>query len=253
MKKVYLAIIYSSLLLGCSINHSTLEDEKEVIKTENTELSFPVSSYLNEHEDMRQVSENGGINTVEVEFSTMEEYAEKADMIILGSITSLDGAETILGENMQSVLGFTLGTLFVQETYKGNSRNGEIIKYLKNGGVISMAQQDAAYDLESFQKRGQIEEDTKNYKSVSDVYINTTLEQDIQVEEGKTYLLSLDYIEELDRYLMIGYNEMNREANLPKVQNVSCIDVDLSNIKLKSYEAAGYEDLTFVLAEMKIK
>lgn len=249
MKRLFLTVLSCLLLVGCSASTGA----QKHVNTDEKETSYPVSSYLNENKEMKQVAESGGLGTAEVEGNTLEGWAEKADIIILGSIISLDCAETILGDGMQSEIGYTLGKLLVQDTYKGASLNGEVIQYVKTGGVISMAQHDAASMPEAVQKRERLREESGNVQDTSKIYMNTTLEQDIQLEEGKSYVLALHYVEELDKYLIIGFNTMSREVDLAKANNVRNIQIDTTSTKVKNNETGQYEILSDVLDEMKIK
>lgn len=86
---------------------------------------------------------------------------------------------------------------------------------------------------EALEIRQQLREERGEDIDSSTIYVNTTIDEDIMIEEGKTYLIALEYVEECGCYSFRGFKVMTREVDTPNVQNVRKL-TDLRSLNVKN-------------------
>lgn len=236
MKIMMVCILCSVLLCGCKV--ASEQRYQEPIKDE---ISYPATTYLNE--EMKEIATQ---NFILIEIgSGLETFVEQADYIVLASVISLDRADTVLADGTTSTLGYTFGKLLIQQTYKGEVLDEQVLDYVKEGGVMRAAQLDEVR-CEGNKPQNISTDDTTTY-------INTTpLLNDIIFEEGKTYLMALSYYESTQSYHVDGYFFTTRETTLPPMKQVKKID-NVDQIQLKNNITGAYQTLNETLAEMQLK
>ena len=78
----------------------------------------------------------------------------------------------------------------------------------------------------------------------NNVCFNFIREYDINIEEGKTYLVYLNYNENAGVYEILGLKYGLREINIPQEKNnITLIDLDFGNIGIKNNDTNEYENL----------
>ena len=83
-----------------------------------------------------------------------------------------------------------------------------------------------------------------NEEPKSKIYFNLIREFDINIEEGKTYLVYLNYNENAGVYEILGLKYGLREINIPQERNnITLIDLDFGNIGIKNNDTNEYENL----------
>lgn len=235
MKKRFLLPISLVLFTGCKYAITNVV-QKEVIKGP----FYPVSNYMNE--EMKEIPDKKFVMTCYVG-EGISEYANKADYIVLATIISLDNADTKLPNGETSELGYTFGRMLIQKTYKGVLKKGEVLHYIKNGGVVTAAQIDEATPIEIKDARQNVQYQDMKQNSI---YINTNNEDNISFEEGKTYLMDLKYVEDLERYHVIGHGLTTRETDITRMKMVRRID-DVDNFNVKNILTKRFEPINDVL------
>ena len=227
-------ILISIVLCGCSSVHDEQDTEQAAID----EVSYPVSTYLNE--EMKEIAKQ---NHVMIEIAKKpQEFAAEADYIVLASVISLDHGETILPDGQPSQLGFTFGKMLIQATYKGESLTNDVVEYMKPGGVLLEEQIDEARPEE--QRHAWERSDSPRYVNT------TTLSCDVAFEEGKTYFMALCYNEAFDCYEVSGYGLLTREADIEQVQVVKPLN-DIDGVKLKNIITRNEQSIEETLIELQ--
>ena len=136
--------------------------------------------------------------------------------------------------------GSTYGKALINNTIRGNLKEGDIITFSKNGGII---------DLESLEnetnQKYEIPTGKENIPK-NEVYFNVILEDDYNIEEGKTYLAYLKYDQTTHSYMIIGQGYGLRELEIKKEDYISKIDIDFNNTKLiKNENVHEYSNIEF--------
>lgn len=220
MKKYVLILCCSLLFMGCS--NSKTNDA--MIKT---------SSYVTDQIKQKSISSEIIATTIEYTPEVMYDYASD---IALVTILSLDSCDMDFFEFVPS----TYGKLIVQSSIKGNLTNKEEIQYVKPGGYISAEEYEKYDNEEAINKREQLRGD----KSNNDTYYHVLLDDDIQIEEGKTYLAYFTYHKDKNVYEIIGLGNGLRETNITKDVGLSkASDISIDNVQIKNNHDGQYESL----------
>ena len=246
MKKTVCFILAVLILTGCS---TVTEKESDSKMGQNvSEKIYTASTYITE--DMKKKAGDASSITAETINKTIGEWSEDADLVVLATVISIDEAKTVLASGIKDELGFTFSTILVQQTFKGKDMNGKTVKTLKQGGILTQAQIEQASDPEAVKKNDYLRKKNGG-ENTADVYVNTNLENDVMLEEGKTYLLLLNYVEEEDRYEILGLNNCTREAQIPQTRTIRQRSFKKDEIMLKNYETQEFESLDNVLSQIR--
>ena len=157
---------------------------------------------LNVSSDLDSVYDNS--NTAELE--------ARSDLIIIGKIKSIDGAINYNEKTNEYMMTSTIGTIKVDEIIKSNDivSSGDVIKFARLGGVISVADYVKTLEARQIARQGL---NKLTEKEMENSYVKETVNGDIEPEEGKTYLMYMQYDENLNRYFIIGMEFGLKEYN----------------------------------------
>lgn len=129
--------------------------------------------------------------------------------VVLAKIVSIDGGSNINQITNEYVYPYTFGKMEIIDTIKGQVEEGEIVEYVRMGGIVSF--EDYYNSLYPAQKE-------KHLSSLENVpsYVKMQFNGDIDVEVGKTYLMCLIDSSEgnvalEDAYAIIGWQGGLRE------------------------------------------
>lgn len=246
MKKTFCYILTVLLLTGCS----TITEKESIPKNNKnvSEETYTASTYITK--DMKKKAGEASSITAETISKTIGEWSEDADLVVLATVISIDEAKTVLASGITDELGFTFSTILVQQTYKGEDMNGKTLKTLKQGGILTQAQIEQASDPEAVKKHEYLRKKNGG-EDPANIYVNTNLENDVMLEEGKTYLLLLNYVKEEDRYEILGLNNCTREAQIPQTRTIRQRNFKKDEIKLKNYDTQEFESLDSVLSQIR--
>ena len=139
----------------------------------------------------------------------------------------------------EGLFGTTNGKILIQQNLKGNLQEGQVVQYLKNGGVMKMEDWEKNQPQASIDKRNYLRQQS-NAKE-SDGYINICLSDDIEIHEGYTYLINLKKLD--DRYEIVGLGQGLREVNINYTSRVSCNVLDTNTLKIKNNKTNEFESL----------
>ncbi len=241
MKRKYFILVCLSLFIIVFIlsiiNSNDIENINANINQEsnilqdnvNQKEGYEVYSYITD--DMRQKAEDviPAILCYGRAF-TPDYLNELSDHIAIIRVISIDEMDM-----SYSLFGMTKGKLLVNNSLKGDFSEGQVINFGKLGGVVD-AQTIANVRGNEYSFT---DEELKN-----NVCFNFIREFDINIEEGKTYLVYLNYNENAGVYEILGLKYGLREINIPQEKNnITLIDLDFGNIGLKNNDTNEYENL----------
>ena len=241
MKRRYFILVCLSLFIIVFIlsiiNSNDIENINANINQEsnilqdnaNQKEGYEVYSYITD--DMRQKAEDviPAILCYGRAF-TPDYLNELSDHIAIIRVISIDEMDM-----SYRLFEMTKEKLLVNNSLKGDFSEGQVINFGKLGGVVdAQTIANVRGDEYSF-----TDEELKN-----NVCFNFIREYDINIEEGKTYLVYLNYNENAGVYEILGLKYGLREINIPQERNnITLIDLEFGNIGIKNNDTNEYENL----------
>ena len=110
-------------------------------------------------------------------------------------------------------------------------------------GIISVKDYNENDNKEAVEKRDYLNEKAGIVIDKENTYFNIKLEDDIEIEEGKTYLAYLHYIEKYDKYEIIGLGNGLREVNIEKQERIKEQEININELKIKNNRTQEWESL----------
>lgn len=241
MKNKYKIIIIPILLLVIFLicffittKFKNLSNEIENdITSENyyNTYTYVTEAMINNCTDLTKIS-------LQIHEYTPKFMKENSDAIAIVSIISKDGASM-----EYSTFGMTYGKMLINNVILGEVKQKEIIEYLKPGGIISVKDYDEHDNKAAVEKRDYLNEKAGKVIDKENTYFNIKLEDDIEIEEGKTYLAYLHYIEKYDKYEIIGLGNGLREVNIEKQERIKEQEININELKIKNNRTQEWESL----------
>ena len=136
-----------------------------------------------------------------------------------------------------TVIGYTDGTAEIIDVIYGNIDNS-VFSYKKPGCVVSAKEYEQTYSEEEMNKILHLRKENGWPENYDYLYYDTTLEEDIHIEEGHIYLMYLNYIESMNQYEIIGLGNGLREVK--SAENVYERDTAM----IKNNTIGEYESLS---------
>jgi len=198
------------------------ENEKKVLKiTNSAELSYDISN--------------------------PKILADNSDYIAIIKVDSIDGASHVNRVTNKPVLSaYTYGHATVLTTLKGDINN-KSIKFRRSGVTISYEEW-LKGDIDPEKLESTRDELGLNNVSPKDIIVEYTIEGDISIEAGKTYLVYMYKGSTFDvdkEYIIIGY-----ECGLREVENSNTVSYSSDNvnkIKVKNNRTNKWENLSDIV------
>ncbi len=170
-----------------------------------------------------------------IDYSDINQIKNIAEYIIIAKVKFIDGCI-----NYSEGLGIytsnnTIGEIEVIKSLKGDLKVGNTLPFIRLGGTIETSEyikglnDKRRYLLEQAEKNGQ--ETMLDYR-----YVKEIKEGDIDIEEGKTYLMFICYDEYNKRYEIFGnqYGLREYDSNTNMVLNNDTHELeDLSKLNIK--------------------
>ena len=229
-KKIYNKFVFrfacACILILFIINHIQLDDSQKMKQSSAKE--YKTSTYITK--EMKNAKKY---------FTSVQEpmvitgTGNDIDYMVLATIISNDRADMQLPSGRKSSIGYTFSHILVQETYRGENLNNQVLETFKQGGIFPKQK---IYENQNIEQENDVE------------YVATITEDDLMLEEGKTYLLCLNYRSEENSYEIIGKKQGIRETNIQKTDKVK--KEVFKNVKVKNNETNIYEPIKDVLEEM---
>lgn len=237
------------LLMVLSIIFKKYNSQNNIIvesnlKEENKE--YNTYSYITD--DILKKSKNVGIMVELNQEYTPEYMLKKSDIVALVTIVSIDGASMDY-----SVFGRTFGKMLVNNVFWGDISEGSLVEYLKPGGTVTIEEYDK-YDIpEAVKKRDYLYQQSGTAIDKENSYLTIKIEDDIIIEQGKTYLAYLKYKEKYNKYEIVGLQNGLREVNIEQKSRVMSQDYNVNKLKIKNNNTGEWEALDNYIQENVIK
>jgi len=262
MKKILLIILLFLLVGIITISYILInKDKTSEIATSNentiTELIgiMPTPENINEN----QIIQNGTVNpSYLIDISNNEVLADNSDFIIIGRVQSIDGV-TNYNPTTKTYIDFPciVGKIKVEKVLKGNLEEKNI-SFIKLGGTISVKEYEKSLSKEEVGEMG-FNKLTETEKE--NLYVSKTVEDDINIEKNKTYLMYLCYAEDYGRYTVAfeGYglreidpNSLSSDPNLSNSDTETLTSNEYKTVKVKNNINGSYDTLDSVIPD-KVK
>lgn len=225
--------IFLFVALGLSafvvLGVSNLNDNKI-----DTTKEYEVTSYITQ--DVIDNMQDCSVDLCLEEGYTPENLKEQADDIVIGSVISLDEGDPEVG-----LFGVTTGKLLINETLRGDLQKGQVIEYMKNGGVMNMAEWEDTQPVNANLKRAYLRNQAGVDIDLENTYINILISDDIEIEEGYTYLIYLK--ENNGKYEIIGLDIGLRKINVNYASKLRAQNYDMSTLQVMNNETGEFESL----------
>lgn len=152
--------------------------------------------------------------------------------VVIGKISSLDGATNYNEVTKEYTTVFSLGEMQILKDLKGNMGK-DTINIMKRGGTISLEQYEKSLNQSQKQKQEfqALSQKYTNQKANVKVEFKSLDESDIEL--NKEYLFVLMYNEDYDRYLINGFPYALKEV---KIEN--------SKMYFKNNETENFEQFS---------
>ncbi len=226
-------LIFLFVALGLSafvvLGVSNLNDNKI-----DTTKEYEVTSYITQ--DVIDNMQDCSVDLCLEEGYTPENLKEQADDIVIGSVISLDEGDPEVG-----LFGVTTGKLLINETLRGDLQKGQVIEYMKNGGVMNMAEWEDTQPVNANLKRAYLRNQAGVDIDLENTYINILISDDIEIEEGYTYLIYLK--ENNGKYEIIGLDIGLRKINVNYASKLRAQNYDMSTLQVMNNETGEFESL----------
>lgn len=249
-KKIIISVIVLVFIVGIIIM-------VYMFKTKNAEMQLATNNKNNTTETLKIIPlddniENNKmflISRAEARFitdmSNNEAIAEGADFIVIGTVTSIEG---IVNYNPVAEIytkAQTVGKLNIEKVLKGDIKEKDI-SFIRLGGIIPVIEYQKSLEKEQIVKRG-IDKLTEEEKRTQ--YVSETMEGDISIEKGKTYLMYLTYDEDYKRYYIIYLQYGLREIDTSTLNfNAKTATLDeYKSIKVKNNTNGEFETLDSII------
>ena len=230
-KYIFGGIALSLVVIGGTIvgvlNNKYKNDEEY-----NIDSSINSYSTIKQSEDIQDVNENdpndSNTYTMEytmnlsstVDYSDINQLKNLAEDIVIAKVTSVDGG-TNYSEGLEMYTSNnTIGEIQILQSLKGDLSVNDVVPFIRCGGTVETTEyiknlnDKRKYLLEQAENSGQ--ETMLDYKYVKEIEAG-----DIEIEEGKTYLMFICYDQYNQRYEIFGqqYGLREYESNTEMVMN----------------------------------
>ena len=179
---------------------------------------------------------------------------ENAEFIVIGKVESLEGATNYNPITKEYTDIQTIGNIKIEKVIKGNL-DKEIIPFIRTGGIIKFAEYEKGLkdaQRNKLQTLDAVKTLTTEEKQTK--YVSSTIRDNISVENGKTYLMYLNYVEDYDRYGIVFLQDGLREVDVSNSKNLELNVLsaeNYANIKVKNNNTGKFESLSDVLGNLE--
>lgn len=222
-----LAICVGAIVL----NMNSKEEVENIVPEEN---GYQTSTYITE--DVKANTQTVTSMLCLVSEYTPQKLLDDADAVVIASVISVDSCTANEG-----LFGMTRGKIVINNSLAGTLKNQEVVTYAKNGGIMPYAEWEKTQPDAANAKRAYLREKEGVKLDVENTYIQLKPDTDIDIEEGRTYLMYLRKYE--DSYEIIGLNVGLREVNVPKADVVTPNSMDTKSLQIKNNETGEFESL----------
>ena len=224
----YVAIYKLDILKNKNNDKETtkIEVAKTEVSTNDELLNDPNVKYGKE--------ETGEILKNKMDFDMIEDISKKeirrklSDNILIAKVSKINGARNVDPKTGEETLIMTEGELEILDVLKGDIKDKNI-KFRRVGGKMNYAEYLKGSPIKREKLKNNPEMDIYSKEEKEKMMIEECANEDIKLEEGKTYLMYLKYNKELGTNLVKFYQYGTRE--LEPIQK-NTMQKALSNYKI---------------------
>lgn len=259
MKKTLISII---IILAIAIGIFLIAFTKENQENQNTvteisraekiadvranERILPIPENIDESKAIYNVTNA----SYTIDITDNDVIGDLAQYIIIGTVEKIDGVTNYNPTTQNYGRARTVGTIQINTVLKGNIEE-ETIPFIRVGGVIPFSEYEK---IEPEANRIKMGWDKMSQEEKESIYVYDMVGDDIFIQEGKTYLMYLSYIEDYERYAIHFAQYGLREVDITMTNNLNSINSnDYSNIKVRNNENGQFESLDSILPKEKTK
>ena len=193
------------------------KNDKETTKIEvaKTEVSTN-DELLNDPNVKYGKEETGEILKNKMDLDMIEDISKKeirrklSDNIVIAKVSKINGARNVDPKTGEETLIMTEGELEILDVLKGDIKDKNI-KFRRVGGRMNYAEYLKGSPIKREKLKNNPEMDTYSKEEKEKMMIEECANEDIKLEEGKTYLMYLKYNKELGTNLVKFYQYGTRE------------------------------------------
>lgn len=138
---------------------------------------------------------------------------QEGNAVVIATIKSIDGVNNYSEVDRSYVNPYTYGMMEIQSVYKGNLKVGDEVKFYRSGGTLPFTQFFEGLRKPQQEKMLTLFQGVEKPEYVEYKYVN-----DVELEEGKTYLLYLmdekAYYANENEYFIYGFEGGTREIDM---------------------------------------
>ena len=206
----YVAIYKLDILKNKNNDKETtkIEVAKTEVSTNDELLNDPNVKYGKE--------ETGEILKNKMDFDMIEDISKKeirrklSDNIVIAKVSKINGARNVDPKTGEETLIMTEGELEILDVLKGDIKDKNI-KFRRVGGRMNYAEYLKGSPIKREKLKNNPEMDIYSKEEKEKMTIEECANEDIKLEEGKTYLMYLKYNKELGTNLVKFYQYGTRE------------------------------------------
>ena len=206
----YVAIYKLDILKNKNNDKETtkIEVAKTEVSTNDELLNDPNVKYGKE--------ETGEILKNKIDFDMIEDISKKeirrklSDNIVIAKVSKINGARNVDPKTGEETLIMTEGELEILDVLKGDIKDKNI-KFRRVGGKMNYAEYLKGSPIKREKLKNNPEMDIYSKEEKEKMMIEECANEDIKLEEGKTYLMYLKYNKELGTNLVKFYQYGTRE------------------------------------------
>ena len=206
----YVAIYKLDILKNKNNDKETtkIEVAKTEVSTNDELLNDPNVKYGKE--------ETGEILKNKMDFDMIEDISKKeirrklSDNIVIAKVSKINGARNVDPKTGEETLIMTEGELEILDVLKGDIKDKNI-KFRRVGGKMNYAEYLKGSPIKREKLKNNPEMDIYSKEEKEKMMIEECANEDIKLEEGKTYLMYLKYNKELGTNLVEFYQYGTRE------------------------------------------
>ena len=147
------------------------------------------------------------------DFSNNKILAEHSDLVVIGKVTNLEDATNYNPAKNSYGKARTPGTLEVLQVLKADEKaNMKEVEFLDVGGLISYEEYEKSLLPAQKAKRDYLMQQN-GIETRSNVFVKQQVENQLEIEEGKTYVMYLEYNSDYDKYMVVNQPYGVKEYN----------------------------------------
>ena len=216
LEVVILAIVgYVAIYKLDILKNKNNDKETTKIEVAKTEVSTN-DELLNDPNVKYGKEETGEILKNKMDFDMIEDISKKeirrklSDNIVIAKVSKINGARNVDPKTGEETLIMTEGELEILDVLKGDIKDKNI-KFRRVGGKMNYAEYLKGSPIKREKLKNNPEMDIYSKEEKEKMMIEECANEDIKLEEGKTYLMYLKYNKELGTNLVKFYQYGTRE------------------------------------------